>query len=151
MAVGANWRVCHTKWATQIRPLTGQEGDLGVFTDRSTTSPAPPRHRPRDPRDPRDPPRPPTSPWGPRRRPQRQLASVRGRPSHGPGANRCRRRHHRRGPAVWEPMGAAAGPEGSPDGYIFPGPPDTTHPNPFPRHHGNVPGAPQAPPSPSPP
>lgn len=89
MAVGANWRVCHTKWATQIRPLTGQEGDLGVFTDRSTTSPAPPSPSP---------PRPPSANW---------------RVS---GANRCRRRHHRRGPAVWEPMGAAAGPEGSPDG-----------------------------------
>lgn len=35
MAVGANWRIRHTKWATQIRPLTGQEGDLAVFTDPS--------------------------------------------------------------------------------------------------------------------
>ncbi|PKX99688.1 hypothetical protein P168DRAFT_322913, partial [Aspergillus campestris IBT 28561] len=98
MAVGANWRVCHTKWATQIRPLTGQEGDLGVFTDRSTTSPAPPRHRPATPRDP---PRPPT----PRRPPGVLVAGpsanwrVSGAPLHGPGANRCRRRHHRRGPA----------------------------------------------------
>lgn len=59
MAVGANWRVCHTKWATQIRPLTGQEGDLGVFTDRSATSPAPPSPSlPRSPATPRRPPAP---------------------------------------------------------------------------------------------
>ncbi|PKX99763.1 hypothetical protein P168DRAFT_217982, partial [Aspergillus campestris IBT 28561] len=101
-------------------------------------SPAPPRHRPatpRDPRDPRDPRRPPGS-SSPAPAPTGECP---GRPPTAPGQPLPTATSPPR-PGCLGADGAAAGPEG----YIFPGPPDTTHPNPFPRHHGNVPGAPQA-------
>ncbi|PKX99749.1 hypothetical protein P168DRAFT_322860 [Aspergillus campestris IBT 28561] len=82
MAVGANWRVCHTKWATRFAPNRAGRG-LGRFHGPVHHLAGAPSPSPRDPRDPATPAT-PTSPGvlvaGPA-----PTGECPGAPSHGPG------------------------------------------------------------------